>query len=698
MTLDIRGGLKNKTINHSSYVALEEMLSNAIDSYLIRRNREPNAPPFSVDFHIEIISTALFDDGFDVHVSCADNGAGFGDEQVKAFVTMDSTYKDYLKIQGIGKCKGVGRIQYFHHFKRLSIRSVYSDGDQKFQRTLNVEAETREISEQSFAREVTDEPIGTTVTLKDRRIQPASDEHNDEGVDAYSCYAVVAHLYTAFLQRLIILKGLIGDFSIGVKETRGTDERQEFIRSDSLPKPVEKIALPLLCEHGETPRSGQSLQVTHYSFESEEFQNFQHEVALCANAAIVQPVTKEFIKNAAARKRPIGGRFELILVESAELERSVNQQRDGFDIPEKCTSTSDFDGKFSLEDVLQSLEDYVYKVIAPEDFNRADLVNATEQKFGITSSMLDCANIKVHYGDTAENIAKRVLKKFQEDIVNDTSKLFDVKQELLKLDPRSEGFRERVNELSWRYTSTIRKMDMANLSQLVVRRTAMIQVLRHAVDGLLDCQNIAKGERKQNESIIHNVFFPRYKDSTEVQDHDIWLLNEEYQYFEHITSDKPLSTLAWVDGDKLFDADVDVELLEMFKKNNDENGSKRPDIALFTAEGAAVIIELKAPDVPLQEHANDLVEYARLLASKSNGRITKFYGYLIGGTIDENRISTDWKPFANGKGFFATGPLIDHRTRIPYGELYSEMLYYHDFIDRAELRLEVYKKKLNVEL
>ena len=385
-------------------------------------------------------------------------------------------------------------------------------------------------------------------------------------------------------------------------------------------------------------------------------------------------------------------------MESAELEKSVNQQRDGFDIPEKCTSTGDFDGRFSLEDVLQSLEDYVYKVITPEDFNRAELVNATEEKFGITSSMLDGANIKVHYGDTAENIAKRVLKKFQEDIVNDTSKLFDVKQELLKLDPRSEGFRERVNELSWRYTSTIRKMDMANLSQLVVRRTAMIQVLRHAVDGLLACQNIAKGERKQNESIIHNVFFPRYKDSTEVQDHDIWLLNEEYQYFEHITSDKPLSTLAWLDGSKLFDADVDVELLEMFKKNNDENGSKRPDIALFTAEGAAVIIEFKAPDVPLQDHANDLVEYARLLASKSNGRITKFYGYLIGGTIDENRISTDWKAFANGKGFFATGPLIDHRTRIPYGELYSEMLYYHDFIDRAELRLEVYKKKLNVEL
>lgn len=649
-------------------------------------------------FQIEVINTSLFGEQFDVHVSCSDNGAGFGDEQVKAFVTMDTTYKDYLQIQGIGKCKGAGRVQYFHHFNRLSISSVYQDGKTRFRRTLNVEAATREISEESFARESADAEIGTVVILKDRRPTPDRGESAEGSADAYSCYAVAAHLYTAFLQRLIVLKGIIGDFSIVVKEKRGDHEQDEYIQSDSLPAPVASLKLPLLCAHGETPRTGQPLTVTRYSFPADQFPNFQHEVALCANAAIVQPITREFIKNAAARKRPIDGKFELILIESPELEKRVNQQRDGFDIPEECSFTNDFDGKFSYEDILQSLEDYVYGVITPEDFSRADLVHATEQKFGITSTMLESANIKVHYGDTAENLAKRALKKFQEDIVDNTSKLFDVKQELLKLDPRTDGFREKVNELSWRYASTIRKMDMANLSQLIVRRTAMIQVLRHAVDNLLDCQHVAKGERKQNESIIHNIFFPRYKDSTEVQDHDIWLLNEEYQYFEHITSDKPLCTLTWIDGNKLFDADIDAELFDMFKKNNDENGSKRPDIALFTAEGAAVIIEFKAPDVPLQEHANDLVEYARLLASKSHGRITKFYGYLIGSTIDENRISTDWKPFANGKGFFATGTLTDHKTRIPYGELYSEMLFYHDFIDRAELRLEVYKKKLNVEL
>jgi hypothetical protein len=120
----------------------------------------------------------------------------------------------------------------------------------------------------------------------------------------------------------------------------------------------------------------------------------------------------------------------------------------------------------------------------------------------------------------------------------------------------------------------------------------------------------------------------------ETTDHDIWLLSEEYQYFEHIASDKPLSSLTWIDGSKLFAPEVDDELLQMFAKNNKEHKAKRPDIALFNEEGAAVIIEFKAPDVDLQEHVNDLAQYARLLAAKSNGRIKRFYGYLIGGTID----------------------------------------------------------------
>jgi hypothetical protein len=58
-------------------------------------------------------------------LKCFDNGVGLGDEQVKAFLTKDTSYKDGLGIEGIGKCTGSGRIQFFHYFKKIAIDSVW---------------------------------------------------------------------------------------------------------------------------------------------------------------------------------------------------------------------------------------------------------------------------------------------------------------------------------------------------------------------------------------------------------------------------------------------------------------------------------------------------------------------------------------------------------------------------------------------
>ena len=698
MTLDVRGGLKNTAINHSDYVVLEEMLSNAIDSYLIRRASDRDAPPFSVEVAIELRTADLLGDLLDVEICCKDNGAGFGDDQVKAFVTKDSTYKDYLDIQGIGKCKGAGRIQFFHHYNRLSIDSVFATETGNRHRSLTVDASTREISESSFTEsEAKSWKIGTEVRVWDRKRGPEKDAHiESEQLRArFSSGAVTAHLYTYFLQRFITLKGIVGDFSVNVTSKLGDTFEEGSIRASDLPVSTDSRAIQLVCSHGHQHGDPISLKVTRYSLPASTFVGFQHEIALCANAAAVQSVTKHFLKNPSSRKTPIGNNFELILIEGEILEESVNQQRDGFNLPTHCSDTQELSDSYSFDDIIESLEDYVFSVVTPADFDRGALVRSTEEKFGITQAMLEGANIKIHFGDTEDNLARRVLKKFQEDIVADTSNLLQMKQSLLSLDPRDKDFRAQVNELAWMYTSTIKKVDMANLSQLVVRRSAMIELLRHAVHKLLDCQQ-ADGKRNENERIIHNVFFPMGKDSNETSEHDIWLLSEEYQYFDYIASDKPLASLTLPTGDRLFVPDVDDDLLQAFRQNNKENLAKRPDIALFSEEGAAIIVEFKSPDVELQDHSNDLIEYARLLAAKSEGKISRFYGYLIGGKINHNRVSGEWKPFSSDKGYFCTSPLVDRKTKLPYGELYSEMLLYKDFIDRADVRLGVYRERLNV--
>ncbi|MFI8381087.1 hypothetical protein [Pseudomonas sp. NPDC079086] len=701
MTLDVKGGLKNTEISSNQYVVIEELLSNAIDSYLIRRNSEPNTPQFTASIVVDFFPASLIDnDAYDLAVFCTDNGAGFGDEQVKAFVTRDSTYKDYLKIQGIGKCKGAGRIQYFHYFNKMKIDSAYTNGVTYKRRTLDVHADTREISESNFkSTDEINEGIKTVVTLQEIRRESLSDRlHYGNVRTEFSAHAIHSFLYSAFLQRFIVLKNIIGKFSISIAEKEGEHFEEIIIESDDLPNPIETVVIPLICSHGN--QSGQvspSLTVTRYSLPSENFKSSQHEVALCANAAIVYSLTRQYIRKQQDRKKPIDGFFELILIESDYLEDRVNVQRDGFTIPKECSQSSDINGDVSLQDIIESLEDYVYGILTPKDFDKDKLLASTQERFGISRSMLEAVNIKVHYSDTEANIAKRVLKKYQEEIVNETSDIFDIKQQLLELDPRTQDFREKVNELSWKYTSTIKKMDMANLSQLVVRRSSMLEVLKRAVSMMLSCQD-DNTARRDDEKIIHNVFFPTGKDSSDSIDHDIWILNEEYHYFEHIASDKALSTLPWNENEKIFASDVDSSLEALFQKNNTEHRLKRPDIAIFNQEGAAIIIEFKAPNVELQEHIPDLVQYARLLAAKSDGKIKKFYGYLIGDCMDESRMPPVYTKFPSGSGYFNTDRIHDPATGRQYGELYSEVLFYQQFIDRAESRLDIYKKKLNIKL
>lgn len=700
MTLDIKGGLKNTPPSINKYVVIEELLSNAIDSYLIRRKEELDTPKLVIAFEIEFYQESLFEDSeYRLNISCSENGAGFGDDQVKAFVTKDSTYKDYLQIQGLGKCKGAGRIQFFHYFETLNIDSTYLDIDILKRRKLSIHSGTREISESHFSQcDAESKDISTKITLKGIKKNSFKNTNDISTIRKdFSAISIKNYILTTFLQRFILLKELIGEFSIIFNDNEGSDQSSFVISSDELPSPVEEKFIKLQCSHGHSNKPAHNLKITRYSITPFENSNLQHEVALCANSAIVYSLTKKYLRTTLDRRKPIDGQIEWILVESEFLESKVNQQRDGFNIPQECGSGEDLIDEISMQDIIETIEDYVYLILTPKDFDKNALISSTQERFGISQTMLEETNIKIHYSDTEENIAKRVLRKLQDEIVKDTSNLFDIKQKVLELDPRSEDFRIQINDLSWKYTSTLKKMDMANLSQLVVRRSSMIEVLKKSVNLMLACQERSSNVRREDERIIHNVFFPTGKDNTESVDHDIWILNEEYHYFEHIASDKPLSSFTWRNNKKLFDSDIDESLEALFKKNNSDHSKKRPDIAIFNDEGSAIIIEFKAPKVPLQEHIPDLVQYSRLLAAKSGGKIKKFYGYLIGTELDESRMPTNYDKFPSGQGYFNTSRITDPATGIQYGELYSEILFYDQFIDRAENRLNIYKKKLNIE-
>lgn len=704
MTLDIRGSIKNTKLSSNPYVVFEELISNSIDSYLIRKYSDQSVESLKITITVELISD-LIGGTESVSVSCIDNGCGFGDDQLKAFLTKDTSYKDDLSISGIGKCKGAGRIQFFHHFSSLSIDSTFRQGNDLIRREMHYKEPQKQIDAHHFTSDAgSQSEVGTSFKLSDLKDSIRSRTLPADGIsNHYSASTLKKTVLVTFLQRLIGLENQLGEFEISfVTRQSDTTQQNELLTRADLPTITSERIVKIKEQDPKTGTyldSTQSFKVSHYQLDARQYGLPKNSIALCAKSSPAKDITHRYLRTRAEQNNPVNGLHHIVLIESDYLDQSVNEQRDNFDnIPEEIPSGDIFStGKISYSSIYDSIDLIIHEMVAPASWNKETVLLEIVEQFGITEAMLHDTSTRIIYGETAHAVAERVLKKYQERVVEETAEIFNLKEEIINAEPDSEEFRTKINELSWKYTSSLKNFDMANLSQLIVRRAAIVQILDLACKKNLKMQHITDNTKRKDERIIHSIFFPMRKDSSDVSDHDIWLLSEEYHYYDYIASDMPLSSITWDDGKKLFDEDIDEDLKELLAKRAGENGSKRPDIALFSKEGSAIILEFKAPGVPMDDHIGDLSEYAQLLAAKSGGKLKKIYGYLIGDTVNPLRLN-GWTPFPTGNGWFQSGALLDHRTRYPLGETYFEILHFADIIERAKKRIGIYQSKLKFNL
>lgn len=705
MTLDIRGSIKNTKLSSNPFVVFEELISNAIDSFLIRRHFDESVTDMVVAIDVTVGKSDLFGDRETFSISCSDNGCGLGDDQVAAFLTKDTSYKDDLPIKGIGQCKGAGRIQYFHHFSRIDIASTYQVGSDIFSRTLKYAEPQKQIDYSDFIRKPgIASNIGTCIQLSEFKDSVRSRWQDSDAISAtFSAHALRREMLVAFLQRLVGLQSQLGKFEISFTTTHWQNGvKTEHLRRADLPEvTTQKSALV----EERDPRTGdklgswQSFSLSHYKLDAAQYDLPKNAIALCAKSSPVRDITSYYLRTRSEQKNPVAGFHHIVLVESSFLDTKVNEQRDDFDsIPDDIPADLFSSAKVSYADIHTVIDPIIEEMVAPADWRKEDVLKEISAQFGLSEGMLTDTSTRIRYGESAQGVVERVLKKYQERVIDETAEIYTLKQEILNAEPDSEEFRSKINELSWKYTSSLRNFDMANLSQLIVRRAAIVEILSLACGKMLAMQTVNKGTRRKDEAIIHSIFFPMRKDSTQCHDHDIWLLSEEYHYYDYIASDVPLANILWVNGEKVFDPDIDERFHDLLTKRADENSNKRPDIALFSKEGSAIIVEFKAPGVTMDDHIGDLTEYAHLLAATSGGKLKRFYCYLIGDTLNPLRMGPGWTQFPTGSGFFQSGELRDPASRERLGETYSEILFYKDVVDRAQKRIGVYQDKLNLKL
>jgi len=706
MTLDIRGSIKNTKLSSNPYVVFEEMISNAIDSYLIRKHSDPLTPSMRLEIEVNFSPRDILGDAEDMDVHCQDNGCGFGEQQINAFLTKDTSYKDDLSIYGIGKCKGAGRIQFFHHFSALAIDSSSYDRGAIIRRKMQYSEPQKKIDLDDFIICAGNENIiGTSFKLE--RFKESVQNLIARGSalsSLFSAQSLKKQMLVTFLQRLIGLESRLGDFEINfiTRHWAKTEQRDSLKRSDLPSVTTEREVLVEEREPvtGTTLGTYKTFHLSHYQLDAAQYGLSKNAIAFCAKSSPVKDVTFRYLRTRTEQNHPMGGFHHIVLIESDYLDQVVNEQRDDFDkIPAEIPTNDMFSAeKLSYATIFDAIDPVIHEMVVPADWKKEIILKQIIDNFGINEAMLQDTSTRIVYGESAQSVAERVLKKYQERVINETAQIFHLKEEIINAEPDSDEFRTKINELSWKYTSSLKNFDMANLSQLIVRRAAIVQILDLACGKHLKMQTVADKVRRKDERIIHSIFFPMRKDSTEIADHDIWLLSEEYHYYDYIASDVPLANIKWENGESMFTDDIDEAFSELLSKRADDNGGKRPDIALFNNEGSAIIVEFKAPNVSMDAHIGDLSEYAHLLAAKSGGKIKKFYGYLIGDTVNSLRLGGSWTPFPTGAGWFQSTPLLDPNSRQPLGETYFEILHYSDVIDRAKKRIGVYQNKLRFNL
>ena len=666
MTLDVRGGVKNSKPSANPYVVIEELVSNSIDAFLIRTNSDSSIANLIVTLEVSFLPVDLIDDQDTISISCTDNGCGLGDPQLKAFLTMDTSYKDDLHILGIGKCKGAGRIQYFHQFATMSIGSTYRDAEGRvLRRHMDYSGSKKQIEAEDFITAPgKPDDIGTKITLEQLREPARALLSRPAPLNiTFSAAALRKQILVAFLQRLVSLDDRLGDFEFHIITHRhDEDDQHETLKRADLPK-VTLVRQVNVQERD--PSTGvpldthQTFELSHYRLDADLFDLPRNAIALCAKSSPAKDITQHYLRTKTEQNNPVGGFHHIVLIESDYLDERVNEQRDGFEnIPEQIVTGDLFNAeRLSYEAIFEAIDPVVHEMVVPADWKRDDVLKEVTSHFGVSEGMLADTSTRILYGDEPRTVAERVLKKYQELVIEETAEIVNLKDEIINAEPDSEEFRSKINELAWKYTASLENFDKANLSQLVVRRTAIVEILALACKRALAIQTaVPDGKRRRDERIIHSIFFPMRRDSTQVSDHDVWLLNEEYQYYDYIASDVPLSSITWDDGKKLFDADIDDEFRKLLEKRADDNGGKRPDIAIFSKEGSAIIVEFKAPGVPMDEHVGDLSEYSYLLAAKSAGKLNRFYGYLIGDTVNALRLN-GWTAFPIGNGLFNIRPV-----------------------------------------
>ncbi|MDR1923265.1 MAG: ATP-binding protein [Planctomycetaceae bacterium] len=291
----------------------------------------------------------------------------------------------------------------------------------------------------------------------------------------------------------------------------------------------------------------------------------------------------------------------------------------------------------------------------------------------------------IRYSDNPQKILSKI-RDFHEELQNKTIKKINIAIEKIKTTKNDVDFQKLENEIK-ECIQEVNAENLINLSSYILYRKYIVNLFK-------ECVESCKENKNRDEAFFHNILLP--KKSNNSIDANLWLLDDQFLYFEG-TSEVAIEDIK-IKGNKIIRELTDEEK-KLLNEFNRKRLSNRIDLLFFPAERKCIIIELKDPNVGLDENVFQMDRYVQLIANfvKPEFAIESFFTYLITDNFNKyDKPGNGYRKSYGIEGFIRNSADVkNYDNDISIANQYSEVIRYTDIYKRANKRNQIFFDKIN---
>lgn len=694
----ILGEIKKKS--HEPLQPLFEAFTNAIESIRILTLQDSSKNIRDAEIIISIYLTSELlsqEDGkyeFQKFI-VKDTGIGFNDTEWNRFITLKDNRKNFNN-------KGTGRIQYLHFFENTKIISQYKNNNCFFERVITLSKRNEFLSKNAIIRLDKQEKVnnitatGSQVVFESPLIEKDRNYYSQLSSESLK-NDLIHHYLVWFCENRNNLP------RIGIQLFHDNKIISTDIISDiDIPMPDKQIDIQVFYRQLNTDNLDKTINSENFImriFKISDKELLQNQLYLTSKGEIAQNIDFYSINP----KESINNNKFLCLLSGSYIDARDSDVRGNICIPplkelrRKGFSAELFEDEIVVLDDIESEANnklcQLYPEISVLRQKKIDNLKKLKEMFLLNQHTVEKLKGKFNINSTDEEILKKIYQYDAETLAEKDAELKKVVEQVELLNPKDTTYQDSLLRTVDNFVKTIPLQNRTALTQYVARRKLVIDIFQKILDREL--YNLKNGGRI-DEDLLHNLIFQQ--SSNDVENSDLWLINEEFIYFKGCSESK-LENVT-INGELIFKEDFSDKEKEILYENNKKRLIRRPDILLFPDEGKCIIIEFKAPDVDVSDYLSQINKYAGLIRNftKDKFQITTFYGYLIGEDISDIDIQMADADFIHSYHFdfwFRPSKFVpsffDNREK---GNIYMEIIKFSTLLKRAKLRNQIFIEKL----